>query len=284
MSDVAPGSGPGSTPGALMPLDLRDVRYAVGGARRLDRVTLRLEANAGCTAIMGPNGAGKSLLLRTLNGLLAPDSGTVLWNGRTPGDAVRRRQSFVFQRPVPLHRSVRANLDFVLRLSPRFAGAPRLGPGAREARRARAARRDELLALVDLADRHAAPARRLSGGEQQRLALACALATDPDVLLLDEPTASLDPASTAAIERVVADARDRGTSVVLVTHDAGQARRLADSVVFVADGRVTEHTPIARFLDDPISTEARDYLAGRLLVPTSAPLRTVAASRRAIRR
>ena len=238
----------------LFPLDVRGLHYAAGGAYRLRDVALRLEGGAGCTVLMGPNGAGKSLLLRLLNGLLEPGAGEIRWNGRTPDDAVRRRQSLVFQRPVLLRRSVRANLDFVLALTPALERA------------GRAARRDALLGRVGLLDRAGSPARRLSGGEQQRLALACALATDPEVLLLDEPTASLDPSSTAVIERVVTEARARGTSVLLVTHDAAQARRLADSIVFLARGRVLEHTPADAFFAAPRSDEARDYLAGRLIL------------------
>lgn len=240
------------TPSALMPFTASDMSFAIGGVARLERVSLRLEVDAGCTVLMGANGAGKSLLLRLMNGLLEPSSGTLRWNGEAPRASVRRRQSFVFQRPVLLRRTAAANLDFVLALVPALDRA------------ARADRRDDLLRQAGLADRASTQARRLSGGEQQRLALACALATSPDVLLLDEPTASLDPASTAAIETILADVRAHRTSVVLVTHDAHQARRLADAVVFLADGRVTEHTPADRFFDTPCSAEARDYLAGRL--------------------
>ena len=123
-----------------------------------------------------------------------------------------------------------------------------------------------MLERVGLGGRGASPARQLSGGEQQRLALACALAVEPEVLLLDEPTASLDPASTAAIERIVDGARRDGATTILVTHDPGQARRLASSIVFLARGRVTEHTPADAFFDAPRSPEARDYLAGRLVL------------------
>ena len=268
---------------SLLPLVVRGLGHSEGDLRLLDGIDLELgridgadpetgaEADpdagvgvgagssrpgtgrGGCTAVMGPNGAGKSLLLRLLNGVVRPSAGEIRWNGAPPDDDVRRRQALVFQKPVLLRRSVRANVDFVLKLSP-----------GRD-RAARHARADRLLALGGLGDRARAPARRLSGGEQQRLALVCALASEPEVLLLDEPTASLDPASTAAIETLIADTVAAGTRVLLVTHDAGQARRLADSVVFMANGRVTEHTPAAAFFARPRSGEARDYLAGRLV-------------------
>jgi len=256
-SSRAPGRARAAPASPLLPLAVHDLSWHVGDTPLLRRIDLALEARAGCTAIMGPNGAGKSVLLRLLNGLIAPSAGSIRWNGRPPDADVRRRQAFVFQRPALLRRSVHDNLDFVLRLVP---GSNRAG---------RAARADTLLALAGLTGRERTPARRLSGGEQQRLALVCALATEPEILFLDEPTASLDPASTQAIERIVVDSVTAGTAVVLVTHDAGQARRLADSVIFLAAGRVTEHTPGETFFTEPRSDEARDYLTGRLVTRTA---------------
>jgi tungstate transport system ATP-binding protein len=156
----------------------------------------------------------------------------------------------VFQRPVLLRRSVAANIDFALSL--RGGGAP--------------GRRAEILDHVGLGEYAPRPARLLSGGEQQRLALARALALEPEVLFLDEPTASLDPASVLMIETIVREAHAAGTKIVFVTHDVGQARRLADEVVFIHRGRVREHTDAARFFDRPESQEARDYLAGRIVL------------------
>ncbi len=213
----------------------------------LDGADLTLGAG-GCTVLMGPNGAGKSLLLKVLHGLVGFDAGEVSWNGTDPRQATPR-QALVFQKPVLLRRSVAANLDFVL--------------AARGCDRSRAA---GLLEHVDLAHKARQPARLLSGGEQQRLALARALATDPEVLLLDEPTASLDPSSVLAIERIVGAARDAGTRIIFVTHDAGQARRMADDVVFLHRGRIAEHAPASRFFPVPQSRPARDYLDGRIVV------------------
>lgn len=236
------------------PLDVRGLSYAPQGSALLSEIDFSLDARARVTAVMGPNGAGKSLLLRLLNGLIEPSAGTVRWSGSEPDERCRRRHAFVFQRPVLLRRSVRANVEFVLALSKDHG------------RRQRRERAEALITQAGLGGREMLPARQLSGGEQQRLALVCALANQPEALLLDEPTASLDPASTAAIEAIVAECRDRAMSVLLVTHDAGQARRLADDVIFLARGRLTEHTPADVFFKTPRSAEARAYLDGRLVL------------------
>ena len=223
--------------------------YRVGDRNLVDGIDLTLSGET-LTVVMGPNGAGKSLLLRLLHGLLTPTSGRVLWDGQPLNDELRRRQAMVFQRPVLLRRSVAANVRFVLKL--RGSAAP-----------------EHTLAIlreVGLAAQADQPARLLSGGEQQRLSLARALALEPRVLLLDEPTASLDPASTAAIEAIVARAHQRGTKIIFVTHDLGQARRLAQDVIFLNQGRLAEYTPAQQFFSDPRSQPSRDYLAGRLVL------------------
>ena len=115
-------------------------------------------------------------------------------------------------------------------------------------------------------DRASQPAKSLSGGEQQRLALARALATEPAVLFLDEPTANLDPASTAAIEDIIQTAEKSGTKIVLVSHDLGQARRLANEIIFMHRGRVIEQTPAHEFFEAPNSQQGRDFLAGLLVL------------------
>ena len=234
---------------ALLPAQARGLVLERAGKRLIDGIDLTLAAGP-VTMVMGPNGAGKSLLLRLLHGLIAPTAGEVRWNGGSLGEDVRRRQAMVFQRPVLLRRSVAANIDFVLRLRGE----------------ASAGHRHEILAQVGLDGHAGQPARLLSGGEQQRLALARALALEPEVLFLDEPTASLDPASVHAIEQAVSAAHARGTKVVFVTHDVGQARRLADEVIFLHRGRVAERTPADRFFDAPASQAARDYLAGRIVL------------------
>jgi tungstate transport system ATP-binding protein len=232
---------------SLLPLKVRDLVLRFGEATVLDGLDLNL-GPTGCTIIMGPNGSGKSLLLKLLHGLMQPTSGRIDWGGEAP-ERVTGRQALVFQKPVLLRRSVAANIDFVLR-----------------ARGKDTARRSELLEHVGLSRKADQPARLLSGGEAQRLALARALATDPEVLFLDEPTASLDPASVLAIETIVSEARDRGVRIIFVTHDIGQARRMADDVVFLHRGRVAEHEPAADFFPEPRSLAARDYLNGRIVV------------------
>jgi len=234
---------------SLLPGEARGLVLEIGGRRLVDGIDLTLLPGA-ITVVMGPNGAGKSLLLRLLHGMILPTAGTVRWAGRPPGEAVRRRQAMVFQRPVLLRRSVAANIEFALSLR---------GGGTADMRRAALDR----VGLAELASR---PARLLSGGEQQRLALARALALEPEVLFLDEPTVSLDPASVLTIETIVREAHAVGTKIVFVTHDVGQARRLADEVVFLHRGRVCEHTEASQFFDRPASREAQDYLAGRIVL------------------
>lgn len=235
-------------------MQARGLSYEVRGQTLLSGLDLDI-ARGRRTMIMGPNGAGKSLTLRLLHGLLSPKAGQVTWQGRPLDRAARRAQAMVFQRPVLLRRSVRANLRFALALR-----------GLSKAERH--AREEEALAAARLEHLAARPARLLSGGEQQRLAVARALALRPDMLLLDEPTASLDPASTAAVERLVMGAHARGVTVIMVTHDAGQARRLGDDVIFLQDGRVAETGPAAQVLTTPASGAARDWLHGRLHFPT----------------
>lgn len=205
----------------------------------------------GITAIMGPNGAGKSLLLRLMAGLLRPDHGDVLFNGsaRVPAGRI----GFVFQRPVLLRRTVLANVLHALAV----AGVPRTD---------RQARATELLALGEMHGLAASPARKLSGGEQQRLSLLRALACKPGLLLLDEPSASLDPQATLLIENIIRRASDCGVKVVIVTHDQGQAARLADEVMFVHQGQVMDTQDIGEFLNRPGTAQARAYLAGELLI------------------
>ena len=223
-----------------------NLSYQVNGTRLIDIPNLKL-AGAGITVIMGPNGAGKSLLLRLMHGLISPTAGAIRFHGAIAGKALRQDQALVFQQPVLLRRSVAANIDFVLK-------ARGLDRGDTPA----------LLARVGLQAHMAKPARQLSGGEQQRLAIARALATRPKTLFLDEPTASLDPASVKAIEDIVQGVAADGVRVIFVTHDIGQARRLADDVVFLSDGRAAEVGPAQPFFEGPKTETARAYLAGHL--------------------
>ena len=201
--------------------------------------------------ILGPNGAGKSLLLRLCHGLIQPSAGMVTWTGRDPG-AIRRRQAMVFQRPVMLRRTVAANLEYPLKLH-------------RVPRAERRQRVQQALATAGLTALAARDARVLSGGEQQRVALARAWVLHPEVLLLDEPTANLDPAATRAVEDFISAFHAAGVKVIMTTHDLSQARRVADEVVFLHHGRVLEAGPAPEFFDHPRTDTARCYLRGELL-------------------
>jgi tungstate transport system ATP-binding protein len=228
----------------MLPLHAEGVSYGAGGVAILREVSLTIAAGPP-TFIIGPNGAGKSVLLRLLHGLLRPDAGRI-----TPERPIRG--ALVFQRPVLLRRSALANIRHALGL----AGVPR----AERRPRAEAA-----LAGVGLGDLAGRPARRLSGGEQQRLALARAAALAPPVLFLDEPCASLDPAATRAVEEIIRGIAAAGTKIVMTTHDLGQARRLAGEVIFLHRGRVVECTPAATFFTGPATAEAAAFLHGELL-------------------
>jgi len=233
----------------LLPLTLEGVGYSVGGAAILDGIDLTLEAGPR-TVILGPNGAGKSVLMRICHGLLAPTAGNVRWANperrRQP-----RRQAMVFQRPVVLRRSALANLTFALAV----AGVPRAE------RTERARRALDRVGLEGFANR---PARVLSGGEQQRLALARAWLLEPEVLFLDEPTANLDPGATRQIEAIVQSIHDTGTKIVMITHSLGQAQRLGDEIVFIDRGRMLERTSVDRFFDTPATAQADAFLKGEL--------------------
>lgn len=236
-------------PVSILPLRLENVYYAPQGVPLIDNVNLTLNAGDR-TVVLGPNGAGKSLLQRLCHGLIAPTSGRVVWSD-DHADTVRDAQAMVFQRPVLLRRSVAANVDFGLKL--RGVSKPQ-----------RKTIVDDVLNRTGLSRFADGPARRLSGGEQQKLALARAWALRPQVLFLDEPTASLDPAATHGVEQIIRHMVDDGTRIVMVTHDMGQARRIADDVLFMYQGRLLEHTSAATFFNHPQSTEAAAFLRGEL--------------------
>lgn len=232
----------------ILPLELQGIGLDAGDARLLSDIDLRI-APGRRTIIMGPNGAGKSLLLRICHGLVAPTRGRVVW---ADGQQRPRAQAMVFQRPVMLRRCVRDNLDHALSL----AGL------TRAERRLRTDAALDRFGLMHMADRGA---RLLSGGEQQRLALARAWATAPRILFLDEPTSALDPGSTRAIEEALLAFSAEGMTLVMTTHDLGQVRRLAQDIVFLDRGRIAEKGPASALLSNPQSPAARAYLAGDLV-------------------
>ena len=235
---------------SILPLSVEGLTYVVRGRALVDGVSFQI-ARGRRTFIMGPNGAGKSLTLRFCHGLLQPTSGSVRWNGAIHANR-RKRHAMVFQRPVMLRRSALANLSYALGL----------GDARRAERQARAREALDRFGLAALARR---PARVLSGGEQQRLAMARAWVLDPELLFLDEPTSSLDPAATRAVEEMIGAFHADGMTIVMTTHDLGQARRLADEVLFMHHGRLLEHTPADEFFDRPRSEAARSFIKGELL-------------------
>lgn len=234
---------------AILPLRLSGVSFSAGGRTIIDRISVDLDAGPS-TIVLGANGAGKSVLMRLMHGLLAPTSGSVSWIGVNAARA-SRLQAMVFQRPVMLRRSALANIVYALRV----AGAP---PAERDALAW------EALDSVRLSHLAHAPARVLSGGEQQRLALARAWALHPEVLFLDEPTASLDPRATREIESVIRAFDAAGTKIVMATHNLGQAKRLGDEVLFMHEGRIAERSPIERFFSNPASIEAAAFIKGEV--------------------
>jgi tungstate transport system ATP-binding protein len=233
----------------MLPLRLDGVCFAAGGRTIIDRVSLEIGVGPR-TVILGPNGAGKSVLMRLCHGLLQPSAGAVIWQGAANG-ARPRGQAMVFQRPVMLRRSALANITYGLKL----AG---IAPGERVLRA-----RDvlEVVGLLHVAER---PARVLSGGEQQRLALARAWALNPEVLFLDEPTANLDPGAARDIESIIAAIHASGTKIIMTTHNLGQARRLGDEILFLYAGRLAERAPVEQFFRQPASSEASAFIRGEL--------------------
>ena len=233
----------------ILPLALEDLSFVAGGRTIIEPLSLAIEAGPS-TIILGANGAGKSVLMRLMHGLIAPSSGTIRWNDPNP-QWLRRKQAMVFQRPVMLRRSALANITYALEL----ARVPRTE------REALAFEALESVGLLHLAQR---PARVLSGGEQQRLALARAWALHPEVLFLDEPTASLDPGATREIETVIRAFDAAGTKIIMATHNLGQARRVGDEVLFLHEGRLAERAPVADFFIRPATTEAADFIKGEI--------------------
>lgn len=236
---------------SILPLDVSGLGFAAQGKVLLDGISLVLP-RGGITAVIGPNGAGKSLLLRLCHGLLEPASGTVSWALRRGMHAGKKRHAMVFQRPVMLRRSVRGNLDHALAAA---------GFDLAE-RRERASAALSRFGLQNLAE---SPARALSGGEQQRLAIARAWSLSPEVIFLDEPCSQLDPGAMRKIEAMLVTLEAEGVTLVMATHDLAQARRLARHVVFLNRGRLVESGPAETFFNAPQTDVARAFLAGDLL-------------------
>lgn len=233
-----------------LPVQFEGVSVQIGSTVILDDVNLSI-APGQPTMVIGPNGSGKTTLLRLCMGLSVPTTGRITWGGR---DALRPgRLAMLFQRPVMLRRSVADNITY---------GLAKAGLS----RKQRLARMEQVLSRVGLLELAGRPARRLSGGEQQRVALARALAREPELLLLDEPTASLDPAATRAVEDIITMAAQSGIKIVMASHDLGQVRRLAGEVAFLVRGRLCERAAATDFFDRPSTREAAAFVRGDLVI------------------
>lgn len=233
----------------LFPVVINDASVRRAGKVLLAPTDLTLKGH-GVTIVIGPNGAGKTSLLRMLHGIARLGSGSITW--ACPDDEARRRQAFVFQSPIIMRRSVLGNLVYPLRLT----GMSRADANARAAQAA-----DEV-GLGEMLDR---PAPFLSGGERQKLALARALITKPDLLFLDEPCASLDGRATREIEAILTRTATAGTRLIMSTHDMGQARRLATEVIFLLNGKIHEHSSAERFFAGPTTAQAAAFLKGDIV-------------------
>ena len=226
-------------------IETMSLGLTVRASTLLNNISLRVNT-PGVTMILGPNGAGKSLLIKCLHGLITPTVGRFeisLNSGSAPIP-----QAMVFQKPVLLRRSVIDNLQFANRHGHQRTAL------------------ETALDAVRLLEKKDQPATQLSGGEHQRLSLARALITKPKLLFLDEPTASLDPASVLIIEQLIKQASHQGVKSVFISHDVGQAKRLASDVIFLNHGQVIEHTDAATFFTNPQSREAQAYLHGEIVL------------------
>lgn len=233
----------------LTPIQFVDLSVVLGQKLILDKINCKIKSNS-ITAVLGPNGAGKSIFLQTINGLFSIQSGRLNFNLMEINQEIRKQQAMVFQNPVLLRRTVIANLQFISNLrnkeSNRFL--------------------KKILSKVGLEGYEKKPARLLSGGEKQRLSMARALIVNPNLLLLDEPTANLDPYSLNLIEDLVLEENSIGKTIIFTTHDMSQAKRLATDVIFLNKGKVLEQTISKTFFKSPKTLEAQKYINGEILI------------------
>ncbi|MDC3273383.1 MAG: ATP-binding cassette domain-containing protein [Alphaproteobacteria bacterium] len=233
----------------LTPIRFKDLSVILGQKIILDKINCKIKSNS-ITAVLGPNGAGKSIFLQTINGLISIQSGRLTFNSMEKNQEIRKQQALVFQNPVLLRRTVMANMQFVLNLRNRESNQLL----------------KNILDKVGLEGYEKKSARLLSGGEKQRLSMARALVVNPHLLLLDEPTANLDPYSLNLIEDLVLEENSIGKTVIFTTHDMSQAKRLATDVIFLNKGKVLEQTVSKTFFKSPKTLEAQKYINGEILI------------------
>ena len=230
-----------------LPIYIKDLSLTLDERKILSSLNFSINSDD-ITVIMGPNGAGKSIFLKILNGILTPTSGCITWNNKKQFSDTLNTQAFVFQKPILLRRSVIANLDYM----DSFLGYKKK------------MNKDRLLEIVQLKKQKNQPARMLSLGEQQRLSLIRSLMLRPNLLLLDEPTANLDPASTKIIEDIILNLKMMGIKIIFVTHNILQAKRIADEIIFLNEGKMVEHLNKQEFFSNSKSIEIQNYLNGIL--------------------
>ena len=234
---------------SLTPIVVSNLSILLGEIKILDKINCKIH-NESIIAILGPNGAGKSMFLKSINGLIGVESRKIYFNSREINDHIRKDMALVFQKPTLLRRTVLENMQFVLEKKNKISNL----------------QITNLLQRVGLDIYKYKPARLLSGGEQQRLSLARALLINPSLLLLDEPTANLDPYSLNLIEEIILDENKKGKTIILTTHDMGQAKRLAKEILFFNKGKLLAQTKAINYFKKPMTKEAQSYINGKFLL------------------
>jgi len=230
-----------------MRLTCTSTRFAPEGTALIGPLQMETHVT-GITCVLGYNGAGKSLFLELCHGMQTPTSGTLTWDGIN-AVGTRQNRGYIFQHRILLRRSVRNNIALPMQA----AGWSKADIDTRL---------EELLDMAKLIAKADDPAAILSGGEAQRMSLVRALSTRPKLLIMDEPTSSLDPRATKKFENLIQSVASAGVKFMWATHNISQARQFADDVIFVNDGQIAEHGPAKTFFKNPTSDAARDYIKG----------------------